>query len=93
MTPRTPPWRPPCATSPSTVRSSCSGQRLLAHIRADRVLTHTLIAVGVSLLVIGFMESAVFAMVDAFDKPLSFVGVVVSVQGVARCSAASRLRG
>jgi len=54
----------------------------IRHIRADRVLTHTLIAVGVSLLVIGFMESAVFAMVDAFDRSASFVGVVVSVQGV-----------
>jgi len=54
----------------------------IRHIRADRVLTHTLIAVGVSLLVIGFMESAVFAMVDAFDRSASFVGAVVSVQGV-----------
>jgi MFS family permease len=54
----------------------------IRHIRADRVLTHTLIAVGVSLLVIGFMESAVFAMVDAFDRSASYVGVVVSVQGV-----------
>ena len=52
------------------------------HIRDDLVLRHTLIAVGVSLLVIGFMESAVFAMVDAFDRPASYVGVVVSVQGV-----------
>ncbi|MBA2697468.1 MAG: MFS transporter [Nocardioidaceae bacterium] len=52
------------------------------HIRSDRVLTHTLLATGLSLLVIGFMESAVFAMVDAFGKPATFVGVVVSVQGV-----------
>ncbi len=52
------------------------------HIRDDAVLLHTMIAVGVSLLVVGFMESAVFAMVDAFDKPAGYVGVVVSVQGV-----------
>ncbi len=52
------------------------------HIRGDQVLLHTMIAVGVSLLVVGFMESAVFAMVDAFDKPAGYVGVVVSVQGV-----------
>jgi MFS family permease len=52
------------------------------HIRRDGVLLHTLIAIGVALLVIGFMESAVFSMVDAFDKPASWVGVVVSVQGV-----------
>ncbi len=54
----------------------------IRHIRRDRVLLHTLIAVGIALLVVGFMESAVFAMVDAFDKPASYVGVVVSVQGI-----------
>jgi MFS family permease len=52
------------------------------HIGRDPVLLHTMIAIGVALLVIGFMESAVFSMVDAFDKPASWVGVVVSVQGV-----------
>jgi MFS family permease len=40
------------------------------------------IGIGVALLVVGFMESAVFAMVDAFDQPPSFVGVIISVQGV-----------
>jgi MFS family permease len=34
------------------------------------------------LLVVGFLESAVFAMIDAFDQPASYVGVIVSVQGV-----------
>jgi MFS family permease len=34
------------------------------------------------LLVVGFMESAIFAAVDYYDKPASFVGVIVSVQGV-----------
>jgi MFS family permease len=52
------------------------------HIGRDPVLLHTMIAIGVALLVIGFMESAVFSMVDAFDKPASWVGVVISVQGV-----------
>ncbi len=52
------------------------------HIRRDRVLLHTMISLGVALLVIGFMEAAVFAMVDAFGKPASWVGVIVSVQGV-----------
>lgn len=54
----------------------------IRHIWHDHVLLHTMIALGVALLVIGFMESAVFAMVDAFDKPASWVGVIVSVQGV-----------
>ena len=40
------------------------------------------IALAIALLVVGFMESAVFAMVDAFGKPASYVGVIVSVQGV-----------
>ncbi len=52
------------------------------HIRNDPVLLHTMIALGISLLVIGFMESAVFAMVDAFGKPATWVGVIVSVQGI-----------
>ena len=54
----------------------------IRHIWYDHVLLHTMVALGVALLVIGFMESAVFAMVDAFDKPASWVGVIVSVQGV-----------
>ncbi len=51
-------------------------------LRHDEVLRPTLVAVAVALLVIGFMESALFAMVDAFERPASFVGVVVSVQGI-----------
>ena len=47
----------------------------IRHIRRDPVLLHTLLAIGVSLLLIGFMESAVFAMVDAFGKPATWVGV------------------
>jgi MFS family permease len=54
----------------------------IRHIRRDPVLLHTLLAIGVALLLIGFMESAVFSMVDAFGKPATWVGVVVSVQGV-----------
>lgn len=54
----------------------------IRHIRADRVLTHTLLAIGGALLVVGFMESAVFAMVEEFGKPASYVGAVVSIQGV-----------
>jgi Na+/melibiose symporter-like transporter len=54
----------------------------IRHIRVDPVLLHTMLAIGGSLLVIGFMESAVFAMVEEFGKPASHVGVVVSIQGV-----------
>jgi MFS family permease len=54
----------------------------MQHIWRDAVLKHTLVAVAIALLVVGFMESAVFAAVDYYDKPASFVGVIVSVQGV-----------
>jgi MFS family permease len=52
------------------------------HIWNDPILFHTLAAVGIALLVVGFLESAVFSMLDAFDKPATFIGVIVSVQGV-----------
>jgi MFS family permease len=54
----------------------------IRHIWNDPVLLHTLTAVSIALLVVGFLESAVFSMLDAFDKPPTFIGVVVSVQGV-----------
>lgn len=54
----------------------------LAHLGGDRLLRHTLVAFGVMLLVLGFSESAIYAILDAFDKPATYAGVVVSVQGV-----------
>jgi MFS family permease len=54
----------------------------LRHIWSDVILRQTLISVGIALLVAGFLESAIFAAVQAFHHPPSFVGVVVSVQGV-----------
>jgi MFS family permease len=54
----------------------------MSHIWGDAILKHTLLAVAMALLVAGFMESAVFAAVQYYDKPASFVGVVVSVQGM-----------
>lgn len=52
------------------------------HLLRDPLLRPAVLATGTALLVVGFMESAVFAMVDAFDRPASFVGVIVSVQGI-----------
>ena len=37
---------------------------------------------AVCILVMGFTESAVYALLDAFDKPATYVSVIVSVQGV-----------
>lgn len=53
----------------------------IRHIWRDPIMKHTLLAVAIALLVVGFMESAVFAAMDYFDKPASYVGVVVTVQG------------
>jgi len=54
----------------------------MAHIRRTPVLLHGTLSIGICLLVVGFSESAIYAVVDAFDKPVEFVGPVVSVQGV-----------
>lgn len=54
----------------------------LRHLANDQLLRHTLIAFGMTLLVLGFSESSIYAITDAFNKPVTFVGVIVSVQGV-----------
>ncbi len=56
-----------------------AGLRFLA---GDRVLKHVLIGFGLCILVLGFTESAIYALLDAFDRPATFVSVIVSVQGV-----------
>ncbi|HET7385116.1 MAG TPA: MFS transporter [Nocardioidaceae bacterium] len=52
------------------------------HIRVTPLLLHPTLAVGICLLVVGFSESAVYAVLDAFDKPVEFVGPLLTVQGV-----------
>jgi MFS family permease len=37
---------------------------------------------GVTLLVLGFTESAIYSLLDAYHKPATFVSVIVCVQGV-----------
>jgi MFS family permease len=64
------------------------------HIRHTPLLLHPTFALALCLLVLGFSESAVYAVVDAFDKPVEFVGPVLTVQGVGAIAAgimASRL--
>jgi MFS family permease len=75
-------------TAPERVEQHWRDELLagVRHIRRDRVLLHTIVAVGISLLVVGFIESAVFSMLDEFDKPARFVGVIVSVQGIGAIS-------
>ena len=52
------------------------------HIRRTPLLLHPTVALALCLLVLGFAESAVYAVVDAFHKPVEFVGPVLTVQGV-----------
>lgn len=52
------------------------------HLVTDRVLAHTIIGIGLMLLVIGFTESSIYAILDAFGKPATFAAVVVTCQGV-----------
>jgi len=52
------------------------------HLVGDPVLRHTLVGFGLMLLVIGFTESSIYALLDGFDRPPTFAGVVVTVQGV-----------
>jgi MFS family permease len=67
------------------VEESHFWQRLTAgmrHLGTDRVLKHVLVGFAITLLVLGFIESSVYALLDAFDRPATFVSVIVSVQGV-----------
>jgi len=54
----------------------------IRHLAGDRVLKHVLIGFAMCILVLGFTESAIYALLDAFDRPPTFVSVIVSVQGV-----------
>ncbi|WP_432892903.1 MFS transporter [Kribbella sp. CA-245084] len=48
----------------------------------DRVLRHVLAGLGISILVIGFFESSIYALLDAFGKQATFAGAFVTAQGV-----------
>lgn len=54
----------------------------LRHLVHDRVLGNLLIGFGLSMLVLGFTESAIFALTDHFGKEATYVSVIVSVQGI-----------
>jgi MFS family permease len=54
----------------------------MRHLAGEPVLKHVLIGFGLCILVLGFTESAIYALLDAFDKPPTYVAAIVSVQGV-----------
>jgi MFS family permease len=60
------------------LRQVADGVRALV---ADRVLANVMVGVGACLLVLGFTESSIYALLDAFDKPATYAGAIVTVQG------------
>ncbi len=54
----------------------------ISHLAHEPVLRHTLVAFALMLVVIGFTEASIYAVLDFFGKPATFAGVVVTVQGV-----------
>jgi MFS family permease len=54
----------------------------LRHLSGDLVLRHVLVGFGMTMLVIGFAEASIYSLLDAFDKPATYAGVFVTVQGV-----------
>ena len=57
------------------------------HIRRTPLLLHPTLALALCLLVLGFSESAIYAVIDAFDKPVEFVGPVLTTQGAGAIAA------
>jgi len=54
----------------------------LRHIRREPVLRHLVVACIICLLVFGFAESVCFAVVQGLGRPVEFLGVLSTVQGV-----------
>ncbi len=54
----------------------------LTHVYRDKLLWWPIMAIAACIFAFGFLESLVYAILDAFDKPPTFVGVIVSIQGV-----------
>jgi MFS family permease len=67
--PRREPWR----------QAVAAGAR---HVIATHPLREVLIACALVLLVLGFSETLTFAITDGLHRPISFVGVLMAVQGV-----------
>jgi MFS family permease len=59
----------------------------VTHIRRTPVLLHSTLSLSICLLVVGFSESAIYAVVEAFDKPVEFVGPMLTVQGIGALAA------
>jgi MFS family permease len=54
----------------------------ITHVYRDKLLWWPLVAIAGCICAFGFLESIVYAITDAFGRPATFVGVIVSVQGM-----------
>jgi MFS family permease len=54
----------------------------IRYLRTDRALGLTLVGFASAILVIGFSESAIYALLDAFDKPDTWASGFVTCMGV-----------
>ncbi|HEU4567645.1 MAG TPA: MFS transporter, partial [Marmoricola sp.] len=52
------------------------------HLVHERLVRHVLVSFALTILVLGFTEASIYALLDFYDKPVTFAGVLVSVQGV-----------
>jgi MFS family permease len=52
------------------------------HLTGEYVLKHVLVAFACMLLVLGFAEASLYAVLDAFGRPVEFAGVLVAIEGV-----------
>jgi len=52
------------------------------HLVRESLLRHVLVSFALTVLVLGFTEASIYALLDFYDKPVTFAGVLVSVQGV-----------
>lgn len=54
----------------------------IRHLVQEHYLKHVLVAFAMTLLVLGYLEASIYALLDFYGKPVTFVGVLVSIQGV-----------
>jgi MFS family permease len=55
------------------------GARHLVH---EPLVRHVLVSFALTILVLGFTEASIYALLDFYDEPVTFAGVLVSMQGV-----------
>jgi MFS family permease len=52
------------------------------HLVREPVLRHVVVAFALVLFVLGYLEASIYALLDFYDKPATYAGVLVTVQGV-----------